>query len=104
MVNVITDQYEALETSWGTSLKGYLYATYSQLVEALGEPTFPEQSGDGKVQVEWVVDFKGETFTIYDWKTYSRDYTLFELDKFNVGGKSYAGDFIDYVEQLIKNK
>ena len=89
---------ENVPSTSGTSLKGYIYITYSQLVDLLGQPTFPEQSGDGKVQVEWVVEYKGEIFTIYDWKTYDRYYTENILSKFNVGGKSYAIDFIEYLE------
>ena len=84
----------------GTSLKGYIYITYSQLVDLLGQPTFPEQSGDGKVQVEWVVAYGDDIFTIYDWKTYNRYYTENALERFNIGGKSYAGDFISYLESL----
>ena len=57
---------------------------------------------DDKVQVEWVVKYKGEYFTIYDWKTYDRNYTETKLDIFNIGGKTSAFDFIDAVEKLIK--
>lgn len=92
---------ENVPDTTGTSLKGYVYVTYNQLVNLLGQPTFPEESGDGKVQVEWVVKFEGKIFTIYDWKTYDRDYTENVLDKFNVGGKDYALDFIDYLESQI---
>ena len=87
----------------GTFLQGYINATYSQLLEALGEPTYNEPSGDDKVQVEWVVEFEGNIFTIYDWKTFSREYTENELMKFNVGGKTSASDFIEEVETLINN-
>lgn len=92
---------ENVPSTQGTSLKGYVYITYNQLVNLLGQPTFPEESGDGKVQVEWVVEFEGKIFTIYDWKTYDRDYTENVLSQFNVGGKSYAMDFIDYLESQI---
>jgi len=85
----------------GTSLKGYINSTYSQLLEVLGKPTYDKPSGDGKVQVEWVVEFKGDIFTIYDWKTGSREYTQNELTKFNVGGKSSALDFIQEVESQL---
>ncbi len=87
----------------GTSLKGYINATYSQLLEVLGKPTYDEPSGDDKVQVEWVVEFEGDIFTIYDWKTGSREYTENELKTFNVGGTKSAFDFIQEVETLIKN-
>jgi hypothetical protein len=93
---------EADSLTIGSSLKGYINATYSQLIELLGEPTYNEPSGDNKVQVEWVVSFEGDIFTIYDWKTFSREYTENELKEFNVGGKTYAGYFTDKIESLIK--
>ena len=85
----------------GTSLQGYINATYSQLLETLGKPTYDEPSGDDKVQVEWVVEYKGNIFTIYDWKTGSREYTENELMEFNVGGTIPAIDFINELESKI---
>jgi hypothetical protein len=58
----------------GTSLAGYLSASYKDLVKLLGRPNC---EGDGyKVSTEWVLTFRGETFTLYDYKetrTYDRD-------------------------------
>lgn len=90
----------------GTSLKGYLLdTTYIDLCDAFGEPTYmPEDSGDGKIHFEWVFDFNGETFTLYDWKTYDEEYSLTELTKWNVGGKVFYGDFIDHIESVIYDK
>jgi hypothetical protein len=85
----------------GTSLQGYINANYSQLLEVLGKPTYDEPSGDDKVQLEWVIEFKGNIFTIYDWKTGSREYTENELTEFNVGGTTSADDFIQEVESQI---
>ena len=85
----------------GTSLKGYTKATYKQLVAALGEPTFSEASFDDKTQVEWVVKFKNDYFTIYDWKVFDREYTLNELQIFHVGGKIDAFDFIVALENKL---
>ena len=101
MNKVITvfDEMDYPDTS-GSSLKGYLNLTYEQLVDRLGEPTINEPSGDNKTQVEWIVAFEDDLFTVYDWKTFDRDYTLNKLNRFNVGGKSYAGDFISYLESL----
>ena len=101
----VFDEMTAPDTT-GTSLKGYVCATYDQLVDLLGRPTFPEESGDGKVQVEWVVEFEDEfgdknLFTIYDWKTYNREFTEMQLAMFNVGSKAYAGHFINYLESQI---
>ena len=112
------DSITAPDTT-GTSLKGYLdYGiTYDDLVDTFGNPTFlPEDSGDGKVNYEWVIDFEFEgsinTFTIYDWKV---DAEWSKLNtgrmeegndwlggsRWHVGGKDYAGDFIEKVSEAI---
>ena len=101
----VFDAMDAPSTS-GSSLKGYVNATYDQLVRVLGEPTFDEPSGDNKTQVEWVVKYKDpyggvNLYTIYDWKTFDRNYTLNQLNRFNVGGKRSAHDFIEYLENRI---
>jgi len=86
----------------GSSFKGYIKATYNDLVRALGEPTYSEPSGDDKVQKEWVVEFKGNVFTIYDWKTFNPEYTMTKLDEFNIGGRVSATEFIETLENKIK--
>jgi hypothetical protein len=86
----------------GTSLSGYIQANYRQLVKALGEPTWDEASSDDKVQIEWVCEFEGNLFTIYDYKTYDREYTMNELDEFHIGSKVAADDFIKMLEVKIK--
>ena len=87
-----------------TSHKGYVNATYAQLVAVLDEPVFNEPSGDDKTQKSWVVSYKGNVFTIYDWKTYDAEYTMNELDRWNVGGHGSvpAYDFIDALEAKIQ--
>ena len=102
-----------------SSLKGYLdYGiTYDDLVDTFGDPTFlPEDSGDGKVNFEWVIDFDFEgsinTFRIYDWKVEAEWSKLntgrmeeanewFGGSRWHVGGKDYAGDFIEKVSEAI---
>lgn len=50
----------------GTSLCGYVEASYAQLKALLGEPN---ADGDGyKVSTEWVCTFEDKTFTLYDYK------------------------------------
>jgi len=97
------NQNDAINRIAGTSLKGYINEyTYSQLVAALGEPTFNTASDDGKVQKEWVFDYNGDVFTIYDWKTYSEEFTTQNLDTWNVGGKTNASGFLDaFAEQMF---
>jgi len=91
--------------STATSLEGYLHnTTYAQLIEAFGQPTYNQESGDGKVQFEWIFEFNGETFTLYDWKTYDAQYTMDELTTWNIGGETSCVDFLNYVEELLINK
>ncbi len=93
-MRTLRNQDFASDQVCGTSLKGYVAASYSQLVAALGEPTFSEASADDKTQVEWVVKFRNNYFTVYDWKTYDREYTMNELQTFHIGSKVNANDFI----------
>tara|TARA_R110000851_G_scaffold92411_1_gene201663 strand:+ start:73 stop:435 length:363 start_codon:yes stop_codon:yes gene_type:complete len=101
----------------GSSLKGKLFygINYNMLVDLLGEPTLlPEDSGDGKVNFEWVVEFDNENFTIYDWKTESPEWSIqntgnkeqasewFGGSRWHVGGKTYAGEFIQEIENKVK--
>ena len=80
-----------------TSLQGYVKASFDELVEVFGQPTYAEPSGDGKVETEWEM-VEGETvFTIYDWKEYdngarSRSGLAY---RWHIGGRSReAVDFV----------
>ena len=102
----------------GSSLKGKLKygIKYDDLVDIFGPPTYYNESGDGKVNFEWVIEFENEngileTFTIYDWKV-DPDYSIAntgavsEADewygsRWHVGGKVYAGEFIECVEEAF---
>jgi len=51
----------------GTSLRGYIRASFAQLRELFGEPM--GSSGDGKVSTEWhFVGQQGQVITLYDYK------------------------------------
>ena len=105
--NKITNEQSALKVVNGTSLKDRLIGwNYKQLTIAFGEPTFGKVSSDGKVQKEWVFQrtSDGEVFTIYDWKTYDENYTTSMNQDWNIGGKSYAGEFVTDMIQELKRK
>jgi hypothetical protein len=70
---------------------------YSDLVRILGEPTYNEESGDGKTQVEWWIELNGIYFTIYDWKTYDREFTLNGLYIWSIGGSSNPDKLIEFI-------
>ena len=107
MVKVIRNEQEALNLMNGTFRVGEINRTYRDLVTGLGEPTFDTPSGDDKIQVEWVCKFKGNVFTIYDWKTYDREITEWKLREFNIGSKTARGyevtEFVNAVRKQIDN-
>lgn len=74
---------------------------YKNLVKILGEPTYIEPSEDEKVQLEWVIEFEGNYFSIYDWKIYDRNFTLNDLDVWSIGGNSDPKRLIDYIESKL---
>lgn len=100
-IRAIQDRKEALQASNGTSLKTRLIGiTYDDLESMFGEPAI---KGGDKTNFTWVVEFDGDIFTIYDWKQPDVNYVKNELGhdggiSFNVGGKTYAGDFEDWID------
>jgi hypothetical protein len=53
----------------GTTLQGYLQATYDTIVKILGEPT-RGPSADNKTTCGWILKNEdGNVATLYDWKT-----------------------------------
>ena len=75
---------EDWEKTNGTSLQGYIHATYSQLVEKLGEPD--GESADGKARVEWELEIDGTVVATHGQspKAYFRGFG----DEGTDGGKS----------------
>lgn len=86
----------------GTSKSGTLRGvTYLELLSTLGNPTYNEVSSDDKVQVEWVIEWDDEIYTIYDWKTYDREYTINELNTWSIGSKVPSYAFEEAIINLI---
>ena len=81
--------------------------TYDDLVRLYGEPSilhYRDPDSDGKIQVEWVFEFLGQPYTIYDWKTYDRDYTLQELTTWSIGGQSRDLRFFEALQNEFSPK
>lgn len=90
----------------GTSLMGTIVTDYFTLVEKFGEPmTYTEDTGDGKVTVEWVIEFMNEeTYelkyaTIYDWKQYELGTPYGQYD-WHIGGRS--SDVVELITAIVK--
>ena len=75
----------------GTSRKGFVETTYSELVKVFGEPVdMSEICGDGKVKAQWIIEGPtGVIATIYDYKEDAKpeDVTLW-----HIGGKNEDGE------------
>ena len=104
---LISDKEKALKLTHGTHLVGKLTGVmYRDLVNAFGEPTFlPEDSGDGKVNFEWVFQYGGKYYTVYDWKV-SEEYAKYNMGRmdeiqFHVGGTSNAFSFIEHIQKKV---
>jgi hypothetical protein len=75
--------------------------TYDEIAAVFGEPSISEPSGDEKIQFEWVLTYDDKVFTIYDYKTFNREYTLYELTVWSVGGQVKDTDFFELLTDLI---
>lgn len=65
---VKTDKGIKAGSSWFGDL---IMTTYPKLIEILGQPTFNDNTGQDKTNMEWVCESRdGFVFTIYDWKEY----------------------------------
>ena len=108
-------EYEIVEhLTRSTSLQGYsVEATYSQLKQLFGKPSFDTGDPYAKVQTEWCIQGKvffkdedGETdyeyveATVYNWKTGGSTPT-YEY-QWHVGGHGYEA--VDFVDAIIKGE
>jgi hypothetical protein len=104
-IEVIKDKEQARKATFMSGFRTYLggMISYRDLVDTFGEPTYtPEDSGDGKVNYEWVFYFDGDYFTIYDWKTYDADYTRAEYTNWHIGGKAGVLETEAFVRNVLE--
>ena len=77
----------------GTSLQGYMTATYNELVEVFGQPDWGPDFDDEKVTCEQCLEFEdGTVATIYDYKRGRTPYGQYE---WHIGG--FNKDAVDRV-------
>jgi hypothetical protein len=87
----------------GASLQGYLTATYSELVDAFGEPS--KYYDDSKSDAEWDVEFEdGTVAKVYNWKSgpnyLGKDGTpVKKITDWNVGARNPAA--VEMIEQAL---
>jgi len=81
-----------------TSLKGYVIASFDELVDAFGAPDDgPDDRTGDKVTCCWRLQFEdGTVATIYDWKEQETPYHRYH---WHVGGKSATA--LDHVHKTL---
>ena len=87
---------EGTTATTGSSLSGYVEATYYELEQVFGEPTYRNEDLDEKVQTEWVLRLNGAVATIYNWKTGQTPQGLY---RWHVGG--FGVGEVEIVQQLV---
>lgn len=88
---------EALENVYTPSHKGYINCSFYTLVDILGEPTFKWHNCP--INYEWAIEYKGSIFTIYDWRCKPEASKIDSKFQWNVGGSTWAEEFIDQIEK-----
>ena len=107
-------EYEIVEhLTRSTSLQGYsVEATYSQLKQLFGKPSFSSGDPYDKVNIEWCIEGKifftdeyGETdyeyveATVYNWKTGG---TPTEEYEWHIGGTCYEA--VEFIEEILNGQ
>lgn len=81
-----------------------VYASVEQLTKVLGVPDISDNTGQDKVNFEWVRETEtGDVVTIYDWKQYRPLYNFSKVD-WHIGGHSLRATQIakTEIETLLK--
>ena len=83
-----------------TSFFGHTFhASVRNIKALLGNPQLVDNSGDDKVNFNWIAETEnGTLFTIYDWKEY-RSITETEIIQWHIGGFS-AIDTMEALDEI----
>lgn len=82
----------------GTSLQGYVQATYQELVDAFGDPEIRLDGDTGyKVKHLWVINIEGVICSIYDYK---EDLNTGKPENWHIGGKQKIAERL--INQIIE--
>ena len=102
-------QDQVIQSNVSTAFSGYIDATYGELLQILGLPTYDLNDGLDKTNFEWFVLFKGQIFTIYDWKC-TPAFSVQERTQWHVGaqwrqntGLISTDNFIQELKDRISN-
>ena len=80
----------------GSSLSGYVEATYHELEQVFGEPTYADEDPSEKVQTEWTLRINGVVATIYNWKTQQTPRGMY---RWHIGG--FGRGEVELVQEAV---
>ena len=80
------------------TLNGYRFI---ELFAVLGCPQKTTPSGDENTQFLWSLEWNWKVYTIYDWKTYDRLYSLDVNDTWFIGAHYNAEEFLNHLISLL---
>ena len=80
----------------GSSLSGYVEATYYELEQVFGEPTYALEDPSEKIQTEWTLRLNGVVATIYNWKTQQTPRGLY---RWHIGG--FGRGEVELVQEAV---
>lgn len=81
------------------TLNGYRFI---ELFAALGCPQVTSPIEDGKIQFSWTVAYNGKAYTIYDWNTNDRLYSLDVNETWRIGANYNAEEFLQQLINLLE--
>ena len=82
----------------GSSLSGYVEATYHELEQVFGAATYADEDPRAKIQTEWTLRLNSEIATIYNWKT---EQTPRGLYRWHIGG--FGKGEVEMVQEAVAN-
>jgi hypothetical protein len=82
----VLTQEETVDKLVSTALGGYAAATYNELLQLFGKPTYGPDDQLDKSNFEWIIEYSGKIFSIYDWKC-TKDYSMHERNLWHVGSE-----------------
>jgi len=80
------------------TLNGYRFI---ELFAVLGCPQRITPSEGGKVQFSWALTYNGKMYTIYDWNTNDRLYSLDVNETWYIGAEYSAEEFLEQLINLL---
>jgi hypothetical protein len=81
------------------TLNGYRFI---ELFAVLGCPQRTTPNEDDSIQFSWALTYHGKMYTIYDWNTHDRLYSLDINETWHIGAEYNAEEFLQHLIDLLE--